>query len=247
MTDCLSCFPPGAAEVLVRIDEKGAYFEYQLNGEVVGTLSVSPDGEKWAQAIRDSQRHGPERNWNPHGVLVFESFHENGREHGTARQWADDGTLIGTCHLEHGTGVDLWRSNVTWTLSEEHHQRDGRLHGFDRWWNKDERTVHEESHYHDGHQHGVFRRWNAHGRLSRGYPKYYVYGQQVSKKVYMRACRGDTTLPVFRAEDNRPERPLPQEYLDQVAQGIGPRRCGECGHILGSFRGSLCPECGEVL
>jgi hypothetical protein len=246
MSHDLSCFPPGAQEVLERTDEQGCmHFSYYLNGEQVGSRTLGPDGDIWDQALKDGEQHGPERMWNEKGVLVFESRYERGKEHGTARQYSDDGVLIGMYHMEHGTGLDLWRCNLTWTLREERQLRHGERHGFTRWWNEDQRTVWMEEHYIDGQEHGVFRSWNTKGRLARGYPRYYVGGKKVTKRQYLRACRDDPTLPPFREQDNDPERALPQEYLDQVARGIGPRRCGECGIILGTTGVSRCPACGE--
>ena len=64
-------------------------------------------------------------------------------------------------------------------------------------------------------------------------------------REYVRACRTDPTLPPFREEENRAEQSLPQEYLDQQAEGVGPCRCGECGQLLRGVSGSKCPQCGE--
>jgi hypothetical protein len=228
----------------VRTDEYGTrYFEYHLRGELVGTRSRTTDGEAWDQALKNERRHGPERTWSRDGVLIFESHWLDGKEHGTARQWSDDGTLIGMYHMQHGTGLDLWRSNRTWVLSEERNQQDGTLHGFTRWWNGDQRTIRDESHYRQGQEHGIFREWNNKGRLRRGFPRYFVGGQRVDKRQYERARQADDALPPYRQEDNSPERPLPAEYLEQVAARIGPRRCGECSHLIGQLFCTACPAC----
>jgi hypothetical protein len=89
-----------------------------------------------------------------------------------------------------------------------------------RWWTHDEtghnEKVYDESHYRHGTQHGIFRRWNENDKLSRGYPQYYVNGERVTKRQYERACRTDPTLPPFRAEDNLPQRPLPEAMLKMM-------------------------------
>lgn len=246
MPDYLSCFPQGAEEVFVKeTEDRARRFEIRLNGEVIGDRCVYSEGEVIVHGLKNGELHGCEREWNRNGVLVFEEPYENGQVHGTARQWSDDGTLIGTYHLDRGTGLDLWRDNLTWTLSEEWPRRNGRMHGFTRFWNGDDRTVWEEHHYRDGHEHGIHREWNQKGRLRRGFPKYYIMSKLVTRREYLRACKTDLTLPPLREEENRPERQLPQEYVDQVAQGIGPCRCRVCGHVLGTTHEPRCPECGE--
>jgi hypothetical protein len=67
-------------------------------------------------------------------------------------------------------------------------------------------------------EHGVFRAWNARGRLRRGYPQYFVDGKRVRKRRYLKGSAADPSLPPFREEENRPDRKLPVEYLDQLAR-----------------------------
>jgi hypothetical protein len=235
-------FPADAQRILVRTDERSQLFEYVLNGQVIGTQTLSDD-EAWDTQLKNGERHGIERYVNAQGVITFESHYENGREHGTSHQWSEDGVLIGLYHMDRGSGLDLWRCNLTWTLSEERAHDDGRLHGFTRWWNFDQRTVWDEHHLYEGREHGIFREWNRNGRLCRGFPKYYIAGNRVNRREYRRACLTDPTLPPCLDEENSPERPLPQEYLNQVTQGIGPRRCLHCKAIIGELFATICPHC----
>ena len=61
------------------------------------------------------------------------------------------------------------------------------------------------------------RQWTALGRLRRGYPQYFVQGERVTKRQYLRACQTDPTLPIRRAQDDQPERPLPASVMSQLA------------------------------
>ena len=112
--------------------------------------------------------------------------------------------------MVHGTGVDLWfmRPGV---ISEERHCLDGLRHGYERWWGEDNTRVWEESHFWHGVEHGIFRQWNRVGRLRRGYPRYFVSAQRVTKRQYLQATHRDSTLPIFIEEENLPVRQMPEE------------------------------------
>jgi hypothetical protein len=60
-------------------------------------------------------------------------------------------------------------------------------------------------------------RWNHAGRLRRGFPRYLVARQRVSKRQYERACSHEPTLPRINAEQNAPSRQMPEE----VREGYG--------------------------
>ena len=69
----------------------------------------------------------------------------------------------------------------------------------------------EEKHWFNGQWHGIEREWNFKNKLSRGYPKYWVRGDAVTKRQYIAAARKDVTLPLFRPKDNSPKREFPPE------------------------------------
>jgi hypothetical protein len=96
----------------------------------------------------------------------------------------------------------------------------GDRHGFEWWINADQRSADRESHYAKGQEHGIQRDWNSAGRLRREFPKYFVNGEQVTKRQYLRAARLDSSLPAFHEEDNRPVRQLPPE----VAEALRPTK-----------------------
>jgi hypothetical protein len=188
-----------------------------LNGQTVGSRTRDEEGRLISEIpLKNGLRHGVEREWDADGSLLFETYYVDGLEDGVAKQYLD-GRLIGTYRMDHGTGVDLWRSHDG-TLSEERWMKDGYRDGFERWWNGDNHTVRNESHFKRGMEHGIFRQWNKQGRLQRGYPQYYVDGTRVQKRQYLKACATDPSLPPFHEGENRPSRKLPVEYIDQLAE-----------------------------
>ena len=124
--------------------------------------------------------------------------------------------------MDHGTGLDLWRHS-NGELFEERHLKSGGRHGFERLWGDGNTRVWSEQHFHDGLSHGIERRWNAAAKLKFGYPRYYVRGERVTKRQYLRAAKNDPTLPPFRPEENRPERTLPPEYFETMPPAVPPR------------------------
>ena len=149
----------------------------------------------------------------PDQLTSAEPFHE-GLPHGVAKQFSANGRVIGTYTMVHGTGIDLWRGereDGSIYLAEVLYLRDGRRQGFEWWINDDQKTVYEERHWDEGLLHGIWREWNEAGRLRKGFPKYHLKGEQVTKRVYLKACAHDSTLPAFRIQDNRPARAFPRE------------------------------------
>jgi antitoxin component YwqK of YwqJK toxin-antitoxin module len=216
----LSSIPTEAEERVTERYDGGVKkkAEYYLNGEEVGRRWFFEAGDLEMEiSVRDGRQHGPFRTWYESGQLSSETIYVNGLEHGTARQWAEDGTLIGTYEMDHGTGLDLWWTGLSdeggWHLSEARYMLAGDRHGFEWWIDADQMSVNREGHFAKGQEHGVQRDWNSAGRLRRGFPKYFVNGGQVTKRQYLRAAHLDSSLPPFRAEDNRPERQFPPEVV----------------------------------
>jgi hypothetical protein len=210
-----SVIPADVEEVFIEATANGERsYTCVLHGHTVGYRLRDATGRLvFERAVKDGVQHGTERHWGSDGHLEFETSYVNGLEHGLARQWCQ-GRLVGSYHLEHGTGVDLWR-DCTATLLEERHYQQGRRHGFERLWTGDDATVWEEGHYWHDDPHGIFRAWSALGRLRRGYPQYRLHGRRVTKRQYLKAAASDLSLPSFREADNAPQRPLPREYREQ--------------------------------
>ena len=77
------------------------------------------------------------------------------------------------------------------------------------WLNEDQRSVWIERHWIRGNLHGIERKWNEQHRLRRGWPRYFVGGERVNKRQYLRAAKQDPALPRFDKRDHLPERRFP--------------------------------------
>jgi hypothetical protein len=89
--------------------------------------------------------------------------------------------------------------------------KDGNPLGFEWWLNEDGKTISHERHWREGQWHGIERQWNGQGRLRRGYPRYWLGNERVSRAQYLRACGHDASLPKFRKAENLPRRSFPNE------------------------------------
>ncbi len=123
--------------------------------------------------------------------------------------------------MKQGTGIDLWwqdHSGFAY-LSEARYVKDGKWRGFEWWLNDDRKSVMSESHFWNDRMRGIQRSWNrATGGLRRGYPKYWIHNQRVTKRQYVRACAKDPTLPPFREKDSHPPRRFPSEVAVHCIQ-----------------------------
>lgn len=203
--------PPDAAELVVKRWDDGSKQSavYTRDGVKVGCRWFEPDGRLTMEyGLRGELKHGPFRTYHDTGAVCEDAFYVEGKEHGEIRQFDEAGKLIGSYRMHHGTGVDLWYARRG-VLSEERHLRDGTRDGFERWWNEDQRSVWAECHYRRDTEHGIERRWNERGRLQRGYPRYYVNGERVSKRQYVRACERDESLPKYCTSEDAHLRQLP--------------------------------------
>ena len=193
-----------------------------VDGVVVGRRTRRRDGLlQLEQGWKGDRPHGWRRTWYDDGSLEWETFTIDGAEHGVCRQW-HEGRLIGWYVMDHGTGIDLWR-NADGALSEERYCRAGERHGYERWWSgEDNGRIWLERHFHENVEHGIERQWNGRDRIKRGYPRYFVNGERVTKRQYLKAAESDPTLPPYRPEDDRPERPLPPEYFATMPPAVPP-------------------------
>jgi hypothetical protein len=215
---------PAAAREIPDVSYPGApnrqQFECRLSGELVGCRQRDANGLLLHEhGLRNGRYHGPWRDWDDDGDLTFETGYVDGLEHGVATQW-DKGRCFGAYRMDHGTGVDVWRGDGDCVTETRSHLR-GVWHGYERWWLDSRRgVIFQERHLSKNAEHGVFREWGPRGRLRRGFPRYYVNGQRVTKRQYLRAAASDPTLPPFRPEDNLPFRDLPPEASDEYWRGL---------------------------
>lgn len=215
-----SDIPARAKEVLVNLSVR----EYRLGGKLVGRRIFNSEGTLVIETpMRDGRKHGRELTWDDDGKLELVEPYYDGKIHGTAKQYDRRGRVIGTYKMVHGTGYDVWRNQFPdgpVHVSEIHSNRDGSLHGFVWWLEPDQKSVHDEKHWHKGQLHGIDREWNFAGKLRRGFPKYWVHDQAVTKRQYLAAARKDPTLPSFRLKDNRPRREFPREIRQLLNKSI---------------------------
>ena len=187
--------------------------ECVLDGEVVGRRVYNEKGNIFRETpLKDGKRHGREIEWDDDGKLVSIEPYFEGRIHGLAKQYGRSGWVIGTYRLVHGTGYDIWRWEW-WKgfapVSEVHSMQDGHPHGYEWWLDPDQRSLDHERHWCEGNYHGIERKWNSERKLHRGYPKYWIRGNAVTKRQYLNASKLDKTLPQFRVKDNAPRRKFP--------------------------------------
>ena len=185
-----------------------------LNGEVVGERGYSEDGQLVVETpLKNGNKHGREFHWDDDGTLNLIEPYVNGNIHGTAKQYGRRGSVIGTYKLRHGTGYDIWRqesANGSIRISEIHTLKGGLPHGYEWWLTRKSHIVWHERHWNQGEFHGIERLWNATNKLSRGFPQYWIKGQPVTKRQYLRAAEQDSGMPPFRLKDNSPRRRFPE-------------------------------------
>jgi hypothetical protein len=205
----LSLVPRGAS---VRERDDGR--DYLVRGRVRLRVYEADDGHPdWAMSFDGTGRsHGRERHWFPDGRLMYDAGWTHGVQHGLQRQWDHRGNLIVRTRFVRGTGVDIWCDPGTGRLTETREMRDGHRHGYERWWST-ARTLWSERHFDRGREHGVFRSWRG-ARLSRG-TRFFVAGEQVSRRAYAQACRTDAALPPLDARLDQPTRRAPSRLRDQ--------------------------------
>lgn len=219
MSDYMSSIPQAAHKHVIERSATGQVqrSEYVLDEQVVGIRGFNEAGElEWEFPLKDGRYDGIAYRWASAGVLLSAEPYKDGLPHGIAKQWAIDGRLMGTYTMHHGTGIDLWwggSGSDTYRLSEARYLVQGQRHGYEWWIDTNQHEVSEERHCWHGQLHGIERVWNEDGRLRRGYPRYYLHGEQVTKRHYMQACRTAPELPLFQAVDNLPARTFPPEIV----------------------------------
>lgn len=213
-----SDIPPNVVEQITqefRRDGSAIYHRLTacvLNGEVVGQRAYGEEGQLVTETpLRNGDKHGREYQWADDGKLSLIEPYVNGKMHGTAKQYGRNGSVIGTYSLRHGTGYDIWRDedeDGAINISEIHTLKDGLPHGYE-WRLMKSHILRHEVHWHEGQYHGIEREWNAANKLRRGFPRYWIKDDRVTKRKYFRAAKKDSTLPPFRLKDNSPRRRFP--------------------------------------
>ena len=214
-----SDIPPDVVEQVTREFRRvGGAIYYRLtncvlNGDIVGQRAYAEEGQLVIETpLQNGLKHGREFYWEDDGRLSLIEPYVNGKIHGTAKQYGSDGSVIGTYKLHHGTGYDIWRvedEHGAIRISEVHSLKDGLPHGYEWWLTRKAHTIYEERHWYEGEVHGIERQWNFANKLRRGFPRYWIKGNRVTKRKYLRAAKNDLSLPPFRLQDNSPRRRFP--------------------------------------
>jgi hypothetical protein len=218
----VSAIPPEATAKPIdcKDNHNRTTVRYYIGEALVGERVFSESGNlELEYSLRDGKKHGWLYRWDHPGRLLSATPYENGLEHGTAFQWAQDGKLIGSYTMDHGTGIDIWwvEADGEFFVAEARQVQGGLMHGFEYWFTRAlPDPLDEEKWWFKGFLHGIERRWNVFGRLQRGYPKYWIHGQRVSKRQYVRACESDASLRPFRQEENQQKRVLPPEIAKLI-------------------------------
>ena len=216
-----SDIPGNVTQVEIReYRQEGAliYFrvtECILDGQVVGQRAYDGDGNRRVETpLKNGKRHGREYIWDEEGALESVEPYVNGKLHGLAKQYNPKGKVIGTYRFVHGTGYDIWRherDDGSIGISEIFTVFDGALNGFEWWLRDDQHSVSHERNWKQGKYHGIERMWNHKNTFRRGYPKYWIDGQKVSRRVYLKAAEKDETLSSYKESENRPHREFPAD------------------------------------
>jgi hypothetical protein len=211
MKQLKSDIPENAVER--RVEGSDGLTECVVDGRVVGRRFYNEKGRIVRETpLRDGKKHGNEIEWDDDGTLLSVEPYFEGQIHGRAKQYGRSGKVIGTYRIVHGTGYDIWRGEW-WEgfapVSEVHSLQGGVPHGYEWWLDADQRSLNHERNWCGGKYHGIERRWNHRRKLHRGYPKYWVRGEAVTKRQYLKAAKSDKTLPRFRSRDNSPRRQFP--------------------------------------
>jgi len=189
--------------------------ECVLDGQVVGQRAYDEDGSLRVETpLKNGKKHGREYIWDETGALDSVEPYIDGKMHGTAKQYNRQGKAIGTYRFIRGTGYDIWRcesEDGSIAISEIFSVRDGALDGYEWWLRGDQHSVWHERHWKQGKYHGIERMWNHKNTFRKGYPKYWINGQNVGKRAYLKAVKNDQTLPQYQERENRPQREFPAD------------------------------------
>ncbi|MFT7618405.1 MAG: hypothetical protein ACI97A_002048 [Planctomycetota bacterium] len=196
--------------------------EYLINGEKVGERYWNEYGFLCQEfAMKNGEKNGRCYDFSFGGKLSLVEPYFEGKPHGVAIQFSESGKVMGTYELKHGSGIDLWRDhfdgqkNNPVYLAEVHYLKDWVQDGFSWFINEDQKSVWMESFFSKSHLHGyvgIERQWDIEvASLDKGYPKFSIGDEEVTKEAYQLICKEDPSLLPYREADDSPERTFPPE------------------------------------
>ncbi|MGH2396163.1 MAG: toxin-antitoxin system YwqK family antitoxin [bacterium] len=202
--------------------QDGMWGEARLDTRALGQLNWSSDGRLLHERRFDAQGrvHGIETERDESGRVVWCATWVDGSMHGPAVQFDDRGRPVLVTHFVRGCGTDIWAS--CGKVTELRELVDGVPHGLERWG--DPRRPWEEGSFFAGQRHGIFREWKSDGTLRKGFPRYYVNGNQVSRRAYDAARASDPSLPPYVARKDLNKRRLPRAVREAFERARNLRR-----------------------
>lgn len=203
---------PGWVSTQAKLVVKGSnddsvWGEARVGRRRVAQLNWTIDGRLLHEMPLDEkgERHGVEAQHDESGRVVWCAQWMHGAMHGPMMQFDERGRPILLTHFVRGKGTDLWAE--CGKVTEMREMADGKLHGLTRWG--DPRRPIEEEYFFAGRRHGIFRRWQPTGELRKGFPRFYIKDNRVSRQVYQAAQAKDPSLPEYRLEDDLNLRVMP--------------------------------------
>lgn len=188
---------------------------YLLGSDCVGWRQFEENGVCTLEVpLAGGKQHGVVYSWFESGSLMAAEPWLNGLAHGTSAQWDEQGVLVGTYEMANGTGLDLWWHRCFegpgHFLAEARYMVGGERTGYEWWLNEDGGSVHEETHWLRDAAHGIHRQWGQGGALLKGFPKFFIAGEEVDRAAYEEHSAHGPTLPHYRAAEDEPSRTFPK-------------------------------------
>ncbi len=208
-----------AVDVLFHTGGRVAERHYKLGPAVIAERHYNEHGVLVLErSLSGGVRHGAEHRFDDDGWLLSRTYYREGLEHGLAQQWSRDGLLLGEYSMEAGSGWDLWWQTFTGSspiLAEARCYRNGRRCG-DEWWFLSADRLSAAACFWDDLRHGAEWRWGGSGNVERGFPRFWLQDQRVTKRVYLRAAKTDGRLLVPDVCDSEPWRTFPEVVCNAI-------------------------------
>lgn len=202
--------PPGlSARARLKLIGKNSacvWGEFMLAGQRIAQVVWAPNGSLLSERHfdRHGRVHGLEISRHEDGSVEWQMPWLRGQMHGVARQRDTEGRDLYRSRFVRGSGVDLWVQGGAITEFREH--SNSLVHGIERWGHP--LLPSEEGHFLRGRRAGVFRRWSGKD-LERGYPRYFIDDEEVTRSRYVEARSDRPELQPDRRRDDRRERQMP--------------------------------------
>ncbi len=201
-----------AVDVRFHAGGRVAVRHYKISPALVGQRYYNEHGIlEWERSLFLGLPHGVEFRFDDAGNLESRTGYRKGMEHGLALQWSPDGLLVGQYSMDGGSGWDLWWESTVGKgamLAEARRYQNGRRCG-DEWWFASGECLEAALCFRDDLRHEVEWRWGRSGKVQRGFPRFLLQDQRVTKRAYLLAATQEPGLRVPEARDAQPWRTFP--------------------------------------